>query len=632
MDATHSLSSQSNLQPELPSMSPISFESLESRRLMAFFGHAIKIPDLVFKQVQPFVISGTEGNDFITVNYSNNALMGPRVTYQVNGQPAVVAFPSAGQPIQIHGLGGNDTIRSTGSGVEMYGQEGNDKLIGGPGADFMYGQNGLDTIVASGGADYQSGGNGADTMDYSARTTALSITVDLLSNDGAANEKDYVSGDFEHVLCGSGNDFVNLVPALVTSRRVVGGAGNDQLYGHDGPDILMGGYGNDTCYGYGGDDYIIGEAGNDLVRGYFGRDLVSGGYGNDVVYGDAGMDTVYGDQGNDRLYGGADADQMYGGDNDDILVAIGGTQADVLRGDGGFDSFWCDSEASEKVMDLSIAESFMNIHRISGFMPLKVAGQYKQTPNRELDMPAIVDPLLEGNYEYRTFFGTRLFGPNGPRPDDVDQNDLGDCYFMAPLAALAKTNPNLIKQLVVDLGDGTFAVNFQKNNVDSWVRVDSHLPVYPGTNTPAFAGLGKQSSMWVPIMEKAYAFFRSDFGSYFSVGNGGQPTEPMYHMGVSNRVYNPTVPQEMVNVISQMLNLGKPVMVGTKGGITNLVERHVYMVESVTWSGTDYQIKLRNPWGEDGPGADSVNDGIVTVTGTALFNRMHATHGITFGT
>jgi hypothetical protein len=617
-------------------MSHVSFESLECRQLMANFAFIqanLIQPNLVFTKLEaPFVINGTAGNDYITVSYTNNKLLGPRVTWQVNNDPAVVRFLSPGQNVQIHGLAGNDTIRSTGSmGVEIFGGYGNDRLSGGPGNDFIYGQYGLDTIVASGGSDYQSGGTEADTMDYSMRTAPLSITLDLASNDGEVNEKDYVSGDLEIILCGAGNDMVNAVPALVAPRKIVGNGGNDALYGHDGgADIIMGGYGNDTVYGYGGDDYLLGEAGNDLVRGYYGRDIVSGGYGDDVVYGDAGMDTVYGDQGNDRLYGGADADVMYGGADNDTLVAIGGSQADVLRGEGGFDSFWLDSQASEKVIDLSVAESFQNIHRIAKFMDLKVAGQYKQTPNRELNSPAIVDPLLEGNYEYRTFFGTRLFGPGGPRPDDVDQNDLGDCYFLAPLSALAKTNPNLIRQLVVDLGDGTFAVNMTKNGVDHFIRVDSELPCYPGTTTPAFAGLGAQRSMWVPIMEKAYAFFRADFGSYFSVGNGGQPTEPMSHLGVSNRVYNPVVPQEMINVLQQMLTQNKALMVGTRGGVTNLVERHVYVVDSVTWGGNDYNVRLRNPWAYDGPGADSVNDGYVTVTGTALFNSLHLTNGITF--
>jgi hypothetical protein len=161
--------------------------------------------------------------------------------------------------------------------------------------------------------------------------------------------------------------------------------------------------------------------------------------------------------------------------------------------------------------------------------------------------------------------------------------------------------------------------------------VDSDIPVHnDGSYKPAFAGFGKQDSMWAVIMEKAFAFFRTGFGGYGSVGNGGQPTEVMTALGVSNTVYNPTVPQEMINVITQMLNQGKAVMVGTRGGVSNMVERHVYMVESVTWGGTDYMVKLRNPWGYDGPGADSVNDGYITVTGTHLFNSIHQTNGITF--
>ncbi|MGE8326460.1 retention module-containing protein [Pseudomonas urmiensis] len=77
---------------------------------------------------------------------------------------------------------------------------------------------------------------------------------------------------------------------------------------NDGADTLMGGAGNDIIFGQGGNDYIDGGKGNDILLGGTGNDTLLGGEGNDVLVGGAGKDTLIGGKGNDILSGGAGAD------------------------------------------------------------------------------------------------------------------------------------------------------------------------------------------------------------------------------------------------------------------------------------------------------------------------------------
>ncbi|MGO4527389.1 calcium-binding protein, partial [Microvirga sp. 2MCAF35] len=80
---------------------------------------------------------------------------------------------------------------------------------------------------------------------------------------------------------------------------VVGGSGNDTVYGsadanelngQDGNDILAGADGADTLWGGNGNDWLEGGHGNDLVAGGAGDDRLIGGAGNDVLHGEAGRD------------------------------------------------------------------------------------------------------------------------------------------------------------------------------------------------------------------------------------------------------------------------------------------------------------------------------------------------------
>lgn len=74
--------------------------------------------------------------------------------------------------------------------------------------------------------------------------------------------------------------------------RVEGGsvAGNDQITGNGGRDLLFGNGGDDTISGGDGDDIIIGGAGDDTLKGGDGSDLFMHGLGdgNDVIEGGAG--------------------------------------------------------------------------------------------------------------------------------------------------------------------------------------------------------------------------------------------------------------------------------------------------------------------------------------------------------
>ena len=119
---------------------------------------------------------------------------------------------------------------------------------------------------------------------------------------------------------------------------MIGGAGNDFLYGDNGDGS---GTGNDTLYGGDGDDQMAGGNGDDTLYGGSGNDLLYGdngdqtGMGNDILYGDDGDDELQGGNGDDPLFGGDGDDVLEGGNGDDFLY--GGSGNDMLSGDAGND-------------------------------------------------------------------------------------------------------------------------------------------------------------------------------------------------------------------------------------------------------------------------------------------------------
>ncbi len=86
------------------------------------------------------------------------------------------------------------------------------------------------------------------------------------------------------------------------SDVLVGGGGDDTIYGFNLKDDLSGGLGNDTLYGGSDNDVLFGEDGNDNLYGEQGNDYMDGGAGNDILNGSIGIDTMIGGLGNDSYY------------------------------------------------------------------------------------------------------------------------------------------------------------------------------------------------------------------------------------------------------------------------------------------------------------------------------------------
>lgn len=156
----------------------------------------------------------------------------------------------------------------------------------------------------------------------------------------------------------SGDDIIIGLPGAAyfgahVGANLMGGAGNDTIYGTYLNDIIEGNNDNDLLYGREGNDNLSGNEGNDVIHGEQGNDKLYGGGQNDAIYGgegddyirgDAGNDLIFGDSGNDDIDGGTGKDVIHGGDGNDTIRDL---DDDVIFGDDGNDTITGGGNASQ---------------------------------------------------------------------------------------------------------------------------------------------------------------------------------------------------------------------------------------------------------------------------------------------
>jgi calpain family cysteine protease/hemolysin type calcium-binding protein len=420
---------------------------------------------------------------------------------------------------------------------------------------------------------------------------------------------------------GAGNDrFVNYVSNLAV--RGFGNAGNDYLEGYNGADVFVGGDGNDELVGYGGNDQMWGGNGDDILRGMIGDDQMSGEAGNDYIDGGAGNDTAWGADGNDILLGGIGNDQLVGGNGDDRLNGQAGV--DNVWGEAGNDVLISIDAALGDYVDSGIGADIMWVDRIGtsrdnvyGAASTDIVQEVTSFANgadRTLDGDNLVDPSDSGNklrYSNTVSMGNTqgsnpLFASYGPSMNDVSQGSVGDCWLLAGLSAIGMDSPHALRQNVFDFDDGTYGVRLGNN----FYRVDNEMPVWnTASGTTAsnlrYASTGAQNSMWVAVVEKAFAHYRRGQNTYASL-DGGWSVEV-------NRAFRSTSAGEKTigsytsaaalanDLVSKWLNY-QAVTIGFVGNLVGsvpLIANHMYTVASYSRDayGNVSSITLRNPHG-----------------------------------
>jgi len=256
-----------------------------------------------------------------------------------------------------------------------------------------------------------------------------------------------------------------------------------------------------------------------------------------------------------------------------------------------------------------------------------------------------------GDNPYLQASGNPLFGPNGPVLNDIDQGNIGDCYFLSSVGTILSkelvSGPNRIavydpvsgqnpNGLFIDNGDGTYTVKFfypsQSTGalVPDYVTVDNYFPTTgSGSNAEwnyanAYKTFSDQTvPLWVAVIEKAFVqenasavwskpSDKADVRNAYSAINGtyyGSQTL-MFLSGQAGYLNTTNLSGLTFQQIVSAYNAGVGVVFGTRskppvdvstGSVANsqpLVGSHDYMM--VGYNSNTQTILLRNPWGSFG--------------------------------
>jgi len=203
--------------------------------------------------------------------------------------------------------------------------------------------------------------------------------------------------------------------------------------------------------------------------------------------------------------------------------------------------------------------------------------------------------------------------------NDIDQQQVGDCFLLGSLAAVARQDPQRIRNMVVDNGNGTYTVTFKEQR-SVGVGLGTHLEWFdvPITVTADFPGGlagGKHAApgdtgwgtveIWPLVIEKAYGQYFTCVDPYGAITKGGSPQTALEMLtgrpvktdgSLSVGLGGP----ESFDTLLADFQAGKAITVGTDAKEGTLVKDHCYAVSNVYRDANGKQwVELYNPWAHD---------------------------------
>jgi hypothetical protein len=110
-------------------------------------------------------------------------------------------------------------------------------------------------------------------------------------------------------------------------------------------------------------------------------------------------------------------------------------------------------------------------------------------------------------------------------PEDANQGNLGNCYLISSMAALAEF-PNIIKKCFnqTEFKKGqSLSVNYYVGGILEVIKLDDAVPVGTTDEYAKFTTT-PTDALWPMFLEKASA---KVYGAYWNIGQGGTPSRAL---------------------------------------------------------------------------------------------------------
>ena len=197
------------------------------------------------------------------------------------------------------------------------------------------------------------------------------------------------------------------------------------------------------------------------------------------------------------------------------------------------------------------------------------------------------------------------------------RNILGDCYLMAGMAAVAKSNPDAIKKLIKAKDDGTFDVTLYIKDESTGKRspkvinVTAEFPKKKDSSKPRYAGFGDvtkseegtidKRELWPMLLEKAFAQYNYGYDAIES-GSAGKAMELFTGGSHQYHSLNSMEEDNILTALRMALDAKIAITASSKDDLKldgsktkeGVVPNHAYVVMEVDT--TKKTISLYNPW------------------------------------
>jgi hypothetical protein len=197
---------------------------------------------------------------------------------------------------------------------------------------------------------------------------------------------------------------------------------------------------------------------------------------------------------------------------------------------------------------------------------------------------------------------------NAMSPNDIKQGQVGDCFFLSSIAALARNMPEDLKNLITDNEDGTYTVTlYLREDRKSTKRTAKKIIIKPEfvedkDGKLVYAGKG-DGELWVMILEKAYAQAMGGFDN-INFGFGNEAMAALTNKTPRNYSFDKIEEGKLLEILQAAVDNKNPVTISSKGQGEDkeyldknrfVVTGHLYSLEKIEKD----QIYLHNPWGKD---------------------------------